>query len=190
MKSLKIFFAMVLMAALAGCVDSEIYETRINFQKVGTPALITLQFENISSTATDSTETKKDFEQLVQDWKSDKYLKDQAKRGFDIKNRELFVRDSKITGRITLTTKNLDGQFHFSVMNGERIMVLDGLAQPGRLETNGKVLKTEKNTLIVWPENAKEIYWKESGRLSEAFRKNQPVVFKLLKDYLASQSNR
>ncbi len=189
MKSSKIFLAVFLITILAGCVDSETYETRINFKEADVPALVTMQFENISSTATDPAEVKKDFEQLIHDWKGDEYLTEQAKHGFDIKDRKVFIRGNKIMGQVTLTTKNLEEQFHFFVMNGERIMLLDGIGQPGYFETNGKVLKTGKNTLIIWPEGTKELYWRESAaQLSEAFHKNQSVMLQLLKSQIARQT--
>jgi hypothetical protein len=80
---------------------------------------------------------------------------------------------------------------HYDIwdIKGERIMLFKDYKDDYELvETNGKVVKTEKNTLIVWPENVTELHWKQryAGE-SESFYKNQPIMLKMFKDYLANQ---
>jgi hypothetical protein len=176
-------------AFLSGCYFCETVETRISLGREDKTILVVTEYTNISSGEAHLSDVKKDFESLIRDWQSDQYLLDRAGEGLFVKNRELFIRDDKITGRVTGVMRNLNEHYDFWDIKGERIMLFKDDDEDYELAaTNGKILKTEKNTLIVWPENITELYWKQRyiGE-SESFNKNQPILLKMLKEYLAEQ---
>jgi hypothetical protein len=182
----------MLASSLTGCYFSETVETRITLGDKASPkAAVFIEYANISSGEADLDDVKKDFEQLVKDWQGDEYLLDRGEEGMFVKNRELFVRDGKIVGRITGIMKDIDDTYKFWEIEDEKIMLFDDSGDDYELvETNGKLLKTEKNILIVWPQETAELYWKQrisKSAESESFYKNQPVMVKMLQDYLASR---
>lgn len=192
MKRLSILSVAMLASSLTGCYFSETVETRITLGDKASPkAAVFIEYANISSGEADLDDVKKDFEQLVKDWQGDEYLLDRGEEGMFVKNRELFVRDGKIVGRITGIMKDIDDTYKFWEIEDEKIMLFDDSGDDYELvETNGKLLKTEKNILIVWPQETAELYWKQrisKSAESESFYKNQPVMVKMLQDYLASR---
>jgi hypothetical protein len=189
MKRLNLLFVAAVTLSLTGCYLSETIETRIALQGEGNTFLIVTEYGNISSGEAKLSDVKNDFDMLVRDWQGDQYLLDRAAEGLFVKNRELFIRDDKLVGRVTGIMRNLDEHYDFWDIRGERIMLFkDSKDDYELVETNGKVVKTEKNTLIVWPENAPELHWKQryTGE-SESFYKNQPIMLKMFKEYLANQ---
>jgi hypothetical protein len=192
MKRLSILLAVMFVLSLTGCYFSETVETRISLNDKASPkATIFIEYANISSGEADFDDVKKDFEQLIKDWQGDEYLLDRGEEGMFVKNRELFVRDGKIVGRVAGIMKSIDDTYKFWNIDDEKIMLFEDSEDDYELvETNGKILRTDKNILIVWPEETTELYWKQrisKSAESESFYKNQPVMVKLLQEYLASQ---
>lgn len=102
-----------------------------------------------------------------------------------LKERELFIENEKINFRETGIIKDLNQLYTFWVSKGERIMILDDETDFELVESNGQIFKTEENTLIVWPGDAKELYWKL--KLNEEvpdFEKNRKLMVKWLQEYL------
>jgi hypothetical protein len=153
--------------------------------------VVLTEYRNISSGEARLEDVKGDFDGLVNDWQGDQYLLDRAEEGLVIKNRELFLRDNMIVGRINGIMKDIGDSYKFWVVEGERIMLFDSMSGDYELvETNGKVVKTGKNTLIVWPEEATELRWIQrlsEKTKSESFDKNKPMMVKMLQEYLAGQ---
>jgi len=192
MKRISIFLVAMLMLSLTGCYFSETVETRITLGDKASPkATVLIEYSNISSGEAGLDDVKKDFAELIKDWQGDQYLLDRAEEGMFVKNRELFVRDGKIVGRVTGIMKSIDDTYKFWDIDDEKIMLFEDSEDDYELvETNGKILKTEKNILIVWPQETAELYWKQrisKSAESESFYKNQPVMVKLLQEYLASR---
>ncbi len=189
MKRLKLLLVTVVMLPLTGCILCETIETRISLRGKDEPALAVTEYTNISSGEARLSDVQNDFDMLISDWQGDQYLLDRAEEGLFVKNRELSIRDGKISGRETGIIKNLDKHHTFWVNNDERIMLFEAIGREYELvETNGRIVRTGKNTIIVWPEDATELYWKQryTGE-SESFYKDQPIMLKMFKEYLANQ---
>ncbi len=191
MKRISILLVAMFMLSLTGCYFSETVETRITLNDKASPkATVLIEYANISSGEAKLDDVKKDFDQLIKDWQGDEYLLDRAQEGMVVKNRELFIRDGKIVGRVAGIMKDIDDMYKFWEIDGEKIMLFEDGDDYEIVETNGKILKTDKNTLIVWPEDTAELRWTQ--RLSEitkseSFDKNQPAMVKMLQEYLANQ---
>lgn len=187
MNAMKVILAAALLLPIMGCLDVEIIETRIQLRGHGEPNIITIDYANISSDATDTSEVRKDFEELLDDWHGEKFLHAEAEEGLFVKNREVWIRKNKIVGRVTGVMSDsvaLKKMFSLSLNDGKWIM------KSGKnleiVDTTGKILKAGEQTSIVWPENATELRVKQrQSELSEAFKRNQPLMVKRLKEYLA-----
>ena len=147
-----------------------------------------LEYNNISSGEAYPADVKKDFDELIDYWQGDQYLLDRSEEGIITKNRELLVREGKIVGRLTGILKNLQEKYSFWTSNGERIMLFDGEDDFVLVESNGKIIRTDENLILVWPMQATELWWKEREKShSESSDKNRPVLAQMLQDYLAKQ---
>ncbi len=157
MKVTKLIPILALLATSAsGCLTTETIETRVQIQEKGKQATVIIEYANISSDKPG--DVRSDFQDLLEDWHGDEYLLDRTKEGFFVKNREVFIRDERIVGRETAIVKDMSElEVPFCVNKGERIMLFDEDKDFTLAETNGKILKTENNTLIVWPEKATEL---------------------------------
>jgi hypothetical protein len=106
-----------------------------------------------------------------------------------IKDRKIYLQDGKLQMRISAVPS--DNKFEDLASNGERLIVVD--SEDGKmLATNGKLLKTGRNYIIVWPERLKEIYWiqrvipdapdkdKEDW---ERWKQNRPKLIKMFEAY-------
>jgi len=192
MKRMIMMPAIAGMLLLTGCYECETIETRIVLHASGSPqATVLLEYDNISSGEAKQEDVKGDFDELLKDWQDDQYLLDRAEEGLVVKNRELFIRDGKIVGRVTGIMKDLGDIYKLWSIEGERIMLVDDMGGDYKLvETNGNILKTDKNTLIVWPEDATELRWvlrQPADSMSESFEKNRPLMLKMLQEHLARQ---
>jgi hypothetical protein len=158
MKSLAYLIAAAIMISLAGCIWPEEIETRVNYAGKNTPPQITVVWRNISSTAKDEKELKSDFEELVEDLKdsTSNDLIAGIEKELLIKERKIYLQDGKLQAKISAVPG--DEKFEDLASNGERLVVVD--SEAGRIiATNGRLLETESNYIIVWPESLKEIYW-------------------------------
>lgn len=179
----KLLFALVLLGVvwLSGCYISESTETRILIRDGGEPPLIEITYHNISSSEEKEEDIRKDAEQLLRDWRGDAYLIERQEEGMLVKERKLEIRDGKIYGKMTAVAQRLNDIYSFMEYNDERIMIYRGDDVYKLASTNGKIVKTPENTLIVWPKNQKELYWKEELAVDKAvFYRNIPKMVELL----------
>ncbi len=191
MKSWIYSLAAALLISLSGCIWPEEIETRVYYSDNKTPPQITVIWRNISSTAKDEKELEEDFERLVEDLR-DSTASDLV-AGIDkelsIKDRQIYLHKGKLLAKISAVP--VDDKFEDLASNGERIMVVE-LESGGMIETNGRILKTEYNYIIVWPESLKEIYWvqrlipdapdkdKEDWK---RWKQNRPKLIKMFEAY-------
>ena len=173
---------------LSGCLEIEETEIRV-LREQGEPAVITWEFRNIHSDERDSVKIQEDFNGLVEAWRGDKWLTEQAHDdGILVKHRELFIRDNKIFGREMGIVENL--RFIETSPDGSVIRMkkedFDSDADAEITETNGHIVKRDGETFVEWPKNATELRWKIHYGTADAFGASQPVMLQLLNDYLAT----
>lgn len=188
MKTFIFFIAIPALLAGSGCIIPEKIETRIRFNEKNAPAEVTTIYHNLSSEAKDEEALQSDFNDLIDDWKGDQYLVQQAKQGLILKDRQVYLEKGKLQAKelAVPTEGNFLEEEDMMISRGERIVVVKA-DDADIIETNGKILKTEHNYIIVWPEELKEIYWIQRGRYDEEDQKrierNRPKLVKMFEAY-------
>lgn len=184
MKSKRFFIATAaVLITLTGCLLPETVENRIRYVDQNTPPQITVIWRNISSDAKNDKELQEDFAELVKEADSaDTDVFVGLKKGLIIRERQVYIEDGKLNVRISGIPAT--GPFEDLASNGERMLVLD-MEEAGRVETNGTLLKTEENYILVWPESMKEIVWTnrlvpgESNEDLKRWEQNRPALIKM-----------
>jgi len=163
----------------AGCLRSEETEIRV-LRAGGDPSVVVMEQINLYSDERDGAEVKKDFDQLIRDWRGEEDTVEK-RVGMLAKSRELFIRDGKVVFRQTYILQNLD-------ISDDGIRVGDSqiswtLKDDGDeiVETNGKVLPADPRT-IVWPKDAPELRFRTRQPLRQAFETSQPLMVQMVKD--------
>ncbi len=149
-------FAVVLLCLtlLSGCLHSEKTESRLVLTPAGGEIHVT--YSGWKSDETDPEKIKKDFEDLVEKFATPQYEKDLSDQGIYLLDKKIYLRtDGKINSeyRGLVTQYALEHNLGLRRSNGERIFVQE-MGMGAKVTSNGKILSTEKNTLIVWPESA------------------------------------
>ena len=191
MKYMSLLLGLVFMLTMSGCLFFEKIETRIRFFDNDTPPQVTTIYHNISSIADKEKEVEEDFRELIDHWKGDKFLIEQLKEGLLVKDRQLLLEGDSINFKVSAILT--EGYYLDLVAKGERIMIIEDADESKILETNGKVLKTEENFVIVWPEELKEIYWIQSHvSIDDDDRKqidrNRTSIVEKVRNYLKNEN--
>jgi len=143
-----------------GCLTYETAEIRIIFNENSqNEGIIEVTYTNIESSEALLEDQQKDFNELIEHYQGDQFLLDQVSDGIYIKERELFEKNGKLIGKYSGIFRNLkfDNE-ELKTVNDEYIMLMD--EDDEIVETNGKIVKSEKNIFISWPKTKKELYWK------------------------------
>jgi len=156
------FFRCCLVAAiflpLSGCwIIPEKIENHVRYIDNTSPPQITVIWHNISSDADTDEELKKDFDSFIDHLKSDTHqgIFLGSKKEVLIQKWEMYVENGKLQLKVFAT---LADKFEDIASHDERMLVLDN-EFTGKIETNGRLLQTERNYIIVWPETANELFW-------------------------------
>jgi hypothetical protein len=162
-------------AFAAGCLEVDRLEVRIRYDERAEPTELAITYTNLSSSADDPKELDGDFEAILTAWKGDKYLVERAEKGLVVKDRRVYIEGGRLQAREVLLP--LPGAEEIAaedmvVVGGERLVVLSR-SEGKVIETDGKVFETERNTVIAWPEDQREIYWiqDQQATTSDAKRK-------------------
>jgi len=106
--------------------------------------------------------------------------------GILVKNRELFIRDGKIMGRLTGIASDLGAVEDIS-MDGSQIRYKADKAWV-IVETNGRVLKTSEGESAAWPKETTDMrVTLRNSDSKESSRSGQAAILKLFSDYQASR---
>jgi hypothetical protein len=171
-----------------GCLMPEKTETRIRFNEKNAPAEVTVIYHNISSEAKDEEALQSDFRDLIDSWKGDQYLVQQAKQGLILKERQVYLENGKLQAKelSVPTEENFLVEGDMMISHGERIVVIEA-DEAEIIETNGKILRTEENYVIVWPEELREIYWIQrpvfDDEDNKRIERNRPQLIKMFEAY-------
>jgi hypothetical protein len=176
---------------ISGCILAEKTETHVYYDDNNAPPQITTIWHNISSTAENEQQLKDDFDELVGDLK-DSTVSD-ILAGIDkemlIKERQISLQNGEL--QLKMSAVPVNDQFEDLAANGERMLILEKSSEWSIEETNGKLLETEYNYIIVWPEKAKELYWIQ-GLISDAsnedsdmrrWKQNRPKLIQMFEAY-------
>jgi hypothetical protein len=89
-------------------------------------------------------------------------LLDQVDEGIYVKKRELYEKEGKLIGIYSGIFQNLKiDDNDIKTRNDERYILLD-IEPDMKIETNGKVYRSENNALLVWPLDKKKLKIKKT----------------------------
>ena len=160
MKKLIQFFPIVFLLFIFGCLTFETAEIRIVFNDNSqTEGTIEVTYSNIQTGEALLKDQVDDFNDLIEYYREDGFLLDQISDGIYIKKRDLFEENGKLVGKYIGIFRNLKfDNDPLKLVNDEFIVLMDESDE--LVETNGKIVKSEKNVFISWPKTQKELYWK------------------------------
>lgn len=158
MKLTSIFFPLAAMFfAINGCLTPETVENRIIYRDKNSPPEITVTWHNISSDAKNDKELNEDFSDLIKDLDStNTEIFFGTKKSVHLKESQVYIANAQLHWRVSAVPR--DNQIEDITSHSERLLVLDK-EEAGAVKTNGTLLQTEHNYILVWPESLKEIYW-------------------------------
>lgn len=155
------FSPFVFLIFILGCLTFETVEFRIVFNENSfTDGTIEVIYNNIQSSEAELNGQQKDFDELIRHYQGDQFLLDQISEGIYIKNRELYEKNGILIGKYKGIFRNLKLDSESLKTNNDEIVLLIESDANDVIETNGKIIKSDKNVFISWPKSQKELYWK------------------------------
>jgi hypothetical protein len=123
---------------------------------------ITVTYSDIRSSEETPEKRKADFDELITLYQDDKFLLDQVQEGIYVTARNLAENDGKINASFSgkFDELSIDDRA-LSLQNEERYILLD-ITPDEKIESNGKILRTERNVLIVWQKSEKVLTFKRT----------------------------
>jgi hypothetical protein len=145
-----------------GCLTYQVAEYTIEYANDFNSGTITVTYTDIRSSEKEPEDQKKDFEELIELYQSDVFLLDQIDEGIYVKGRTLYEKDGKLIGGYTGIFQNIEIDNNpMKVRNDERYILLD-ISPTEKIETNGKVYRSENNALLVWPKDKTKLIIKKT----------------------------
>ncbi|MFC2088219.1 hypothetical protein ACFLSX_01330 [Calditrichota bacterium] len=161
MKKLIFFTLIILVLIISGCLTYQTAEFRLRFNDNSrTEGTIEAVYYNIETSEVILKDQQQDFRELIEHYQGDKFLLDNISDGIYIKERELYEKNGILIGGYKGIFRNLKFDNEpLKFTNDEFMMIID-TENDDIIETNGKIIKSEKNIIITWPKDQKELYWK------------------------------
>jgi hypothetical protein len=167
----------VLALFLSGCLIKEKEEVKIKLTPSGGEIWVTE-----TGWKSDNEEENKileDFNKLMNQYEKDELEKELGEFGVYILDKRIYLKNDKIiTEYHGLLPKGSLGYLEaFKEANDEIIHVVDSPTD-AEIITNGEILKTKKNTIIIWPSNTKELTWSYTNNENMNKKNNLVALFK------------
>ena len=166
MKKSLVLSTLFILFLLQSCLTYRSIEFRIIFNENFDRGEITVNYNDIQSSEEKAEKQEEDFNDLVELLFGDDFLLDNVDEGIYVKTRKLWKEDGILKANFHGIFQELKlDDSELKIENEERMLILknDG----DKYECNGKVLHTEKNVIMVWPKDQKELYWKQIIDLEE-----------------------
>lgn len=147
----------VLFLLLIGCTVTERTVTHVHITAVGAEIMLTQT--GIKSTETAPEKIRSDFEEFIREYESaEKRTGDSSTILID---KSLELKQGSIVAEYRYFVPN-SAQDPMNLMrkNGEILYVLDGPMQTHSLvSSNARIFRTESNTILVWPDHVRDLFW-------------------------------
>lgn len=162
MKALLFISLFLIVIFVNSCLTYHIVEYTIDFADNFDSGKIIVTYTDIRSSETEEEKQKADFDELIQLYQEDKFLLDQVEEGVYVQERKLYEKDGSIIGSYSgIIQKVMIDNSELKVRNDERYILLD-ISPAERIETNGKIFRSENNALLVWPKDQKHLTIKKT----------------------------
>ena len=146
----------------SSCLTYKTIQYTIDFTDNFDRGTITVAYADIRSSEKEKEKQIEDFDDLIRYYQDDELLLDQVNKGVYVKEIKLFEEDNKIMGYFSGIFQKLKIEdSEMKVRNGERFILLD-ISESEEVETNGKVYRSEKTALVVWPIDQKHLMIKKT----------------------------
>lgn len=148
----------VLTLFLSGCLMYEKEEVKVKLTSSG--AEIWVKETGWKSSSEDEKEILEDFKKLMDKYEKDELEEELADFGVYLLDKRIYLQNGKITTEYhgLVPRGSIAYLSQFTESNEEIIHVMDSPID-AEIITNGEILKTQKNAIIVWPSNIKELTW-------------------------------
>jgi hypothetical protein len=177
-KQTALFLCLLLILLAEGCLISETTEYKLTLNKDGKSGVLMVIRRNLQSDATTRIQQVKDFEELIQNWKSDSYLLDQMNKGAYVKERKVFVEQGGIVWKEVSIFSDVSKLFP-DINPNDTVRVSFKNEDGAVISTNGSAIKEKDKTVVVWSPNTTEFTLKT---LTKNFHPTSDFV-KLFKSY-------
>ena len=146
---------LLLVFTCGGCLINERDEYVLKINPDGKTGTLTFVKYNLQSDASDTADQAKDFNDLMNNWKSDQHLIDQMKEGAYVKERDVRLEDGKVVWREVSLLADVGNILpHYSEGDTTRFK-----CDPENGEvvgTNGTVIDMKDSIIVAWPPHTKE----------------------------------
>lgn len=160
MKMRVFLFAGWLAIVCGGCLTFHSQVVEIRFADDFETGEITVRFTDLRSDETTPEKQQEDFAILVKNLNSDEMLLDELENGIYVKQRRLFEENGVLNGEYAGVFRDLQlDDTELKTQNDERVLILEADDEI-RIETNGRMVRTDGNIIIAWPKDQQEISWK------------------------------
>jgi hypothetical protein len=173
------FFVTVLALFLSGCLIKEKEEVKIKLTPGGGEIWVTET--GWKSGQEEEKGILEDFDKLVNKYEKDELEKEFAELGVYILDKSIYIDNDKIVTEYHgfIPSGSMAYLYLLKEANEEIIHVMDSPTD-SEIKTNGEVLKTKNNTIIIWPSDTKELAWSytdnenlnKNNNLAELFKKH------------------
>ena len=159
MKMLRIAMFLIL-PLLSGCLLYEKQEVDISLTETGGDFWV--RHTGWKSSDDDAEKITKDFDELIKKYGPDeKGLEEElSNEGIYLLEKKIYLQDGKINTEYHGLAPYGSPAFQakFRLMNDEILYVVDA-PEKWKVESNGRVYSTEKNSVITWPKDEKSLTW-------------------------------
>jgi hypothetical protein len=165
------FFIFVIVGALfQSCLTYKSITYHVNFNERFDHGTITVDYEDICSSEKEIAKREQDFNEVVKLLFEDDFLLDNVEEGIYVKERKLWEDNGILKATFSGIFKDLKiDENKLDVQNDERILFIN--ESNVDIESNGKVLKSDKNFVLIWPKDQRELIWtmKDSNSDQETY---------------------
>ena len=135
---------------LAGCLINEETEYILTLNEDGHSGTLSVVQRHVESDAQEADAQRKDFDELIANWKGDRHLLDQMEKGLYVKNRSLRNEKGILVWRETCIFSDIDKLLpRYSSDDTLRFPLHNtkGL----EIHSNGKLVAMQDSAVILWP---------------------------------------
>ena len=144
----------ILPIFFSGCLVSEVTEYRITLNDDWKSGTFTTLMRNVESDSQDSSTQRKDFQTLIDNWKSNRYLLEEMEKGLYVKERKVRSEKGKLVWRESAIFADISKLLpEFSSDEPLKFPLTDTSGQ--RVSTNGSLTMIKDSLFIIWPPHTK-----------------------------------
>jgi len=174
MKFICLIFLLFIVIAASGCLTYKTYEVTAIFNDDFSLAEITATYTDVRSSEKDPDKQRGDFEELIKKYQEDSFLVEKAGGGIYVKERRIYEKDGILNAGYSGVFKR---ESLLKVNEDEQYVLIDIDIEPDDIITsNGKVLRSKRTALLVWPKDMKKISYKVT-------KSNNQPTYSLLQFY-------